>query len=397
MSGIADAFQPVPKAATEAVMVASSAIPDEAVKVAGYEFNQGVDYDQLFASFGTTGFQACHFSDAVRIINKMRAWRLSDEPIKEDDYDEFADPEFRKNYRAKVYLAYTSNMISSGVRETIRFLVEHKMVDVIVSSAGGVEEDIIKTFAHMYLGRFQMDDRQLRREGLNRLGNLIVPNDNYVKFEEWVNPILDKMVDEQKATGVVWTPSSMIRRLGLELNDDSSVLTWAARNDIPIFCPALTDGSLGDMIYFHNYRKPGLVVDLVGDIRKINDSTVYARKTGMIVIGGGVVKHHTLNANLMRNGADWAVFLNTAQEFDGSDAGARPEEALSWGKVRLDADYVKIVGDASFFFPLLVSQTFAKDFKKKADEENTEKKAPPAPGAAVPGVHASPRRAGPDE
>ena len=53
----------------------------------------------------------------------------------------------------------------------------------------------------------------------------------------------------------------------------------------------------------------------------------------MILLGGGVIKHHICNANLMRNGADYSVFVNTGQEFDGSDTGAKPDEAISWGKV----------------------------------------------------------------
>lgn len=74
----------------------------------------------------------------------------------------------------------------------------------------------------------------------------------------------------------------------------------------------------------------------------------------------GVAKHHVCNANLMRNGADFAVYLNTAQEYDCSDSGASPDEAVSWGKIRSDASPVKVVGDATILFPLLVSQTFAK-------------------------------------
>ena len=46
---------------------------------------------------------------------------------------------------------------------------------------------------------------------------------------------------------------------------------------------------------------------------------------------------------MQRNGADFSVFINTAQEFDGSDSGARPDEAISWGKIRMDAKPVKVV------------------------------------------------------
>jgi len=62
----------------------------------------------------------------------------------------------------------------------------------------------------------------------------------------------------------------------------------------------------------------------------------------------------------MRNGADFSVFINTGQDFDGSDSGAHPYEAISWGKIKIDAQPVKVYGDASFIFPLIVAQTFAK-------------------------------------
>jgi deoxyhypusine synthase len=79
-----------------------------------------------------------------------------------------------------------------------------------------------------------------------------------------------------------------------------------------------------------------------------------------VILGGGLVKHHTCNANLMRNGADFSVYINTGQEFDGSDSGASPDEAISWGKIRIDATPVKVCADASIVFPLIVSQTFCK-------------------------------------
>lgn len=76
----------------------------------------------------------------------------------------------------------------------------------------------------------------------------------------------------------------------------------------------------------------------------MNSAAVAAkpRKTGMIILGGGLPKHHICNANMMCNGADYAVFINTAQEYDGSDSGARPEEAISWGKIKSGATHVKV-------------------------------------------------------
>lgn len=251
--------------------------------------------------------------------------------------------------KTTIFLGYTSNLISSGLRETLRWLVQHKHVSAIVTTAGGVEEDFIKCMSETYIGAFSTPGAALRAKGMNRIGNLVVPNDNYCKFEDWVMPILDNMLEEQEASRdshepLNWTPSKIIARLGKEINDERSVYYWAYKNDIPVFCPALTDGSLGDMLYFHTFKtSPAqLRVDIVEDIRRINTIAVRAKRTGMIILGGGLVKHHIANANLMRNGAESAVYINTGQEFDGSDAGARPDEAVSWGKIKPDAASVKV-------------------------------------------------------
>jgi deoxyhypusine synthase len=172
-------------------------------------------------------------------------------------------------------------MISSGIRETIKFLVKHKLVHCLVTTAGGIEEDFIKCLADTYLGDFKLKGSELRKQGLNRLGNLIIPNDNYCQFEDFVMPILHQMADEQVKDGVRWTPSRIIHRLGKEINNEDSVYYWAYKNNIPVYSPAITDGSLGDMMYFFSYRRPEFVVDLIDDIRGINNLAVHAFCTGM--------------------------------------------------------------------------------------------------------------------
>ena len=180
-----------------------------------------------------------------------------------------------------IFLAYTSNMISSGLRETIRFVVQHNLVDVLVSTAGGIEEDLIKCLASTYLGDFKLKGKELRQSGVNRLGNLLVPNNNYCAFEDWLVPILHTITDEQVKLGTRWTPSKLIDRLGKEINNPDSVYYWAHINKIPVFCPAITDGSLGDMMYFFNYKRPEFIVDVVEDIRRINDLASKAVTSGM--------------------------------------------------------------------------------------------------------------------
>ncbi|XP_030840221.1 deoxyhypusine synthase [Strongylocentrotus purpuratus] len=361
-----------PDLATSAVMVQSSEMPKDSVKVKGYDFNEGIDYHKLLQSFKTCGFQATNLGLAIEEIQKMIS-------KKEEGYDEEEakkgaelNPCGRLKSNCTIFLGYTSNLISSGLRENFRFLAQHNLVDCIVSSAGGIEEDFIKCLGDTYIGDFSLRGRDLRPKGINRIGNLLVPNENYCKFEDWLMPILDQMLVEQNTEGINWTPSKMIARLGKEIDDPNSVYYWAYKNNIPVFSPALTDGSLGDILYFHSYKNPGLRLDIVEDVRRMNSQAVYAAHTGMIILGGGLVKHHICNANLMRNGADFCVFLNTAQEFDGCDAGARPDEAISWGKIKMTASPVKVYGEATMLFPLIVAETFARFVHSKGHEKEDQ-------------------------
>ncbi|AQZ11162.1 DYS1 (YHR068W) [Zygosaccharomyces parabailii] len=374
------ANEKLPDLLAEAVLKESVPVPDDFVKVQGIDYSKPEATDMrasdLVNAMKTMGFQASTLGEACEIVDRMRSWRGKhiDELEDHEKKGSFDDQGYQKT---TIFLGYTSNLISSGLRETLRFLVQHKMVSAIVSSAGGIEEDLIKCLAPTYLGDFTLPGSKLRDQGLNRIGNLLVPNDNYCKFEEWIVPILDKMLEEQETyvaqhgndcldansdtASPIWTPSKMIDRLGKEINDESSVLYWAHKNKIPVFCPSITDGSIGDMLFFHTFKASPkqLRVDIVSDIRKINSLSMESSKAGMIILGGGLIKHHIANACLMRNGADYAVYINTGQEFDGSDAGARPDEAISWGKIKPGARSVKVYCDATVVFPLVVAATFA--------------------------------------
>jgi deoxyhypusine synthase len=347
-----------PSAATDAVLAPSNEMPKGSKKVEGIDFNKlaggPITIDDLLSGMTNMGFQASSIGEAVRIINDMVSSLFDQSPFAQaltSTQRAWRDPE-DPTTKTTIFLGYTSNMISSGLREIFRFLVQNNHVSAIVTSAGGIEEDFIKCLGDTYLGSFNTPGAELRSKGLNRIGNLIVPNQNYCLFEDWVVPILDKMLEEQEESKrtddpedqLHWTPSKMIHRLGKEINDERSVYYWAYKNNIPVFCPALTDGSLGDMLYFHTYTSSPLQLrlDVIEDVRKINTMAVRAKRTGMIILGGGVIKHHIANACLMRNGAESAVYINTAQEFDGSDAGARPDEAVSWGKIKIGADSVKV-------------------------------------------------------
>jgi deoxyhypusine synthase len=238
--------------------------------------------------------------------------------------------------------------------------VKNKKVNILVTTAGGIEEDIIKCLGNFVLGSFDASGKELRERGINRIGNIFVSNNRYIEFEEFVQPILEELYNEQKKSGKTIISSELIWKLGEKINNEKSIYYWAWKNKIKVYCPAIQDGALGDNIYFFKFKHPDFVVDIAEDVKMFNDTTIGLRKSGAIILGSGVVKHSILNANMLRNGLDYAVYINTAQEFDGSDSGANPSEAISWGKILPDAKSVKVFGDATILFPLLVAESFAK-------------------------------------
>ncbi|TSD02546.1 MAG: deoxyhypusine synthase, partial [Parcubacteria group bacterium Athens0714_16] len=148
-------------------------------KVKGYNFNEEFDFKKLIDSYATTGFQASHLSRAIDICKEMQ-----------------------KN-NSTIFLGYTSNMVTSGLRDIICYLVKNKLVSAIVTTGGGVEEDIIKVLKPFHIGVFNVSGRSLFEKGINRAGNVFIPNDRYLYFEKFINPFLDRLFEDQKKEKIV--------------------------------------------------------------------------------------------------------------------------------------------------------------------------------------------------
>ncbi len=311
---------------------------DDHPKVQGYNFEKEFNFNEFIDSYFNTGFQATRLKVAVDIIKEMR------------------------KQKAHITLGFTSNMISSGVRDIITYLVKHKLVDMLVTPVGGIEEDMIKTLKPFVIGKQRVPGAPLLENGINRTGNIFVPNDRFTYFEKKFVPFLDKMLQKQLENKTILSGEEFIKELGHYINHEESYLYWASKNNIPVFCPAITDGALGDMIYYFKNKYPEFVIDICKDMKRIIDITLNIEKSGLIILGAGVMKHHILNANAFREGADYTVLINTSSEFDGSDSGADPEESISWCKIRPDSEYVKVHSDATLVFPLIVKASFV-DYK----------------------------------
>jgi deoxyhypusine synthase len=312
--------------------------------IRGYDFEQPFDLEQFFGAYATTGFQATHLARGRRIIDRML------------------------EKRATIYLSMTSNVISSGLRDVIAFLAKHQKVQVIVTSAGGVEEDLLKCFGPFKVGFFDAPPKALLADAVARIGNIFVPDDGYSSFRGFLTKVFERLYRMQKELKRPLAPSEILRQCGLSIANESSYLYWAAKNGIPVYCPGLVDGAIGDFLYYFMRKHENLAIDVLRDHRQLIDLTRRQKKTGLVLLGGGTAKHYVLNANIFRDGADLAVYITTGTEHDGSDSGGNPEEAMTWEKIKCDADVVKIVGDVTIIFPLLVAGTGMSRVVRVADK-----------------------------
>lgn len=305
-------------------------------EVKGYDFRGDFDLEEMLESYATTGFQASHLSEAIEIVKQMR----------EDN--------------AKIFLTFTSNIISSGLRETIAYLAREDLVDVMITTSGSITEDVIKTMHPFKMGEWDADEAELREKGINRLGNIYVESEGYVKLEEYLNnDFFPEFFEEKK----VRTPTAVARELGKDMDDEDSFLNYATQNDIPVFCPALIDAEIGDFLFYYRQEQdPDVGIEILDDWDKLINESIDAEKTGIICVGDGVPKHQAIMSNLFRGGSEYAVYISTGMEGDGSLSGAPPKEAVSWGKIKEETkNYTQIEAEATLVFPLLVAAAFKED------------------------------------
>ncbi len=249
------------------------------------------------------------------------------------------------------FLSFPAAIISTGTRGIINDMVKKKLVDVIITTNGTLDHDIARTYSSYYSGTFDYSDRELRDLGINRLGNVFVPDESYGEIiESKVQPMLDELYKEKKE----WGGADLVKEIGLRLESENSILHNAAINDIPVYVPGMTDGSFGSQLWSFYERNRDFKVDLLKDEHELSDIIFDAKKSGALMVGGGISKHHTIWWNQFRGGLDYAVYITTAQEYDGSLSGAKLEEAISWKKMKSDAEFVNVYGDATVILPLLV-------------------------------------------
>ena len=298
--------------------------------VKDYSITQKTSINQILENMTDSGgFEGRHLANGVEILKKMQN---------------------EKNCTR--FISFVGALMSTGNRGIVRDMIKNKMFDCIITTCGALDHDIAKSFSSYYEGDFRLDDQFLLKKDIHRLGNILIPNKNYGPLiENKVQPILQKLYHNSKSSRE-FAPSEIIRYIGSHLNE-SSFLYWAFKNNIPVFVPGIVDGAVGNQIWLFNQSHKDFKIDILKDQTKLSEIIFDAKKTGAFMMEEGLSKHHTLWWNQYRSGLDYAVYITTASEWDGSLSGAPVAEAISWGKVTTQAKQVTIHADVSTVLPFI--------------------------------------------
>ncbi len=252
------------------------------------------------------------------------------------------------------FLSFPADIVATGTRGVLATLVREGYIDVVVTTCGTLDHDLARSFRPYYHGAWDLDDSDLHRRHVHRLGNLVIPAANYgAVIERKMQAILKRLWARGTRT---LSTRALARAIGeaIPATARSSILRAAFERNVPVVVPGITDGAVGSQLWLFWQDHKELALDLFSDEQTLSDLVFEAKRSGAIVLGGGISKHHTIWWNQFRDGLDAALYLTTAVEWDGSLSGARTREAVSWGKVKPSARHTTVEGDVTVLFPFMV-------------------------------------------
>ncbi len=297
--------------------------------VGDVRIRRGMSIGELLEAYSRIhGFMAGHLVEAVRVLRRGIA-----------------------ESRLRI-LSFTGNLVATGLRGVFAQLIRDGYFNVVITTAGALDHDIARAVGGVYYkGYFEADDNVLAREGIHRLGNVFVPVESYgPRVESFVFRLADTLGEE------CYPVYEVLDKAGSMIEDEHSILAAAHEKGVPVFVPGWPDGAFGTSLFMARQAKGRPCVDYMKDMERLAE--IFFSREGKalgLLIGGGISKHHAIWWSQFRDGLDYAVYITTAVEYDGSLSGARPREAVSWGKIKPEAEKVVVYGDATILLPLLVA------------------------------------------
>lgn len=251
------------------------------------------------------------------------------------------------------FLSFPADIVSTGLRGMIADSVKH--FDAIITTGGTLDHDLAKAYGGKYsIGTFEVDDAKLKKMDIYRLGNVFIGSDQYgLAVEKYFTEIMNDLYRSEDYKGE-YSASELAWEFGKRIKDENSILRQAYLHNVPIYNPGILDGAFGTQLTLfsqdHKFK-----LNLIKDELALSNISFDNKTTGALMLGGGISKHHVIWWSQFKGGLDYAVYVTTASQYDGSLSGARLTEAVSWGKVKQKARYTTIDGDITIILPIMFS------------------------------------------
>ncbi len=240
-------------------------------------------------------------------------------------------------------------MVPAGMRQIVSDLIRDRQIDILVSTGANLVHDIIESLGlRHYKGTDAADDVQLKHDAVNRIYDVFLPEHHFTDFEEKMQSIFKEIPEKLSIT-------ELLSHIGAKLDDENSILKSAYDMQVPVYCPAIQDSVIGLQAWLYKQTKP-LNVDVFDDMRNLIDRCYEAKRTGVMIVGGGVPKNFILQSMLVTpRSFDYAIQLTMDRPETGGLSGATLDEARSWGKVGEKARCVTVYSDATITLPIIVA------------------------------------------
>jgi deoxyhypusine synthase len=304
--------------------------------VVPFEITPGLTVRDAVRRMGKTSFQARSLCDAATVWESM----LRD--------------------GATVFMGLAGAMVPAGMRKVVAGLIEVRFIDCLVSTGANLFHDCVETLGKKHWkGDACTDDVRLRRAGVDRIYDIFAREGDFV----WAGSYIRDFAAQMAGSGP-YSTREFLYHLGKQLASDAKeegILTTAARKNVPVYCPGLSDSSIGIELAVLGKRGgkvPGF--DIIGDVRETADIAAQSKKTGVVYVGGGIPKNFIQQTQVTlsildtdKEGHDYAVQIITDPPHWGGLSGCTFVEAQSWGKIADKAGKATVYCDATVALPLL--------------------------------------------
>ncbi len=295
-------------------------------KIVPAKITNDMSVKELVDSFAGCAFGAGRLYEAVDVYREM---------IRDRDCTKF--------------FGLAGAMVPAGMRQIVSDMIRNREIDILVTTGANLVHDVIEAMGlHHYKGTDKTDDVRLKRDAINRIYDVFLPEHHFVDFEEKMQSIFKEIEGRLSIT-------ELLSHIGERLEDSNSILRSAYDMKVPVYCPAIQDSIIGLQAWLFKQTKP-LDVDVFSDMRGLIDRCYEAKRAGVFIIGGGVPKNFILQSMLVTpRSFEYAIQLTMDRPETGGLSGATLDEARSWGKIGENARSVIVYSDATITLPIIVA------------------------------------------